>query len=326
MSNERDRDAERERQLQKLFAHAQPRPQPPADHTEEIRRAVLAEWEAVSGRRVFRRRAGLGVAAAALVAAVIYVGGGRDPSTSSQLVVASVERVQGIAMTGGASRLAVGSGIVAGAEIVTEESQVALRLASGGSLRIASRSRVVLRSNDEVELVAGMLYFDSEERRGGAEFAVTTELGRVRDVGTQFFVQLDPTEQRLDVGVRDGRVMLARDGAADSAAMGERLVAQEANALRREPLPTFGADWEWAERLAPPFDIDGRTVADFLDWFAAQTGRTIEFADAAAERLAGETVLNGSIDLEPLQKLAAVDALIDLTFALEGERVVIRAP
>jgi hypothetical protein len=326
MSNDNDRDAERERQFAQLFAHAQPRPQPPAGDTEEIRRAVLAEWEAVTGRRVLRKRAGLATAAAALLAAVIYVGGGRDPAVTAPLL-ASVERVQGAVETGAGSRLAVGSGIVAGTEILTGEGRLALRLASGGSLRVAARSRVVLVSEDEAGLVSGMLYFDSEAGRSGAEFSVATELGRIRDVGTQFVVQVDEDAQRLDVGVRDGRIVLARAGESESAAVGERLVVTpEENAVRREPMATFGAEWEWAERLAPPFDIDGRTVNEFLEWFAAQTGRTIEFADAAADRLARDTVLNGSIDLEPLQKLAAVDALTDLSFALEGERVVVRAP
>jgi hypothetical protein len=329
MSDERDQDtehdraAERERQLQRLFAYARPRLQPPADDAADIRRAVLAEWEAVTGRRMFRRRAGLAAAASVLLAAVLYVGTGRDLQIAAPLV-ASVERVEGGVETGTASRLTVGSGIARGTEIVTREGQVALRLASGGSLRVAAGSRVVLVGDDEAELVAGTLYFDSERR--DAEFTVTTELGRIRDVGTQFFVQLGENERQLDVGVRDGRVLVARDGASESVAVGERLVATAgAGATRREPLATFGGDWAWAERLAPPFETDGRSVRDFLEWFAAQTGRTVMFADPEAERLAGE-LLSGSIDLEPLQKLAAVDALTDLELALEGERVVVRAP
>jgi hypothetical protein len=323
-AREADRDAERESQLEGLFAHAEPRLQPPPEHTEEIRRAVLAEWEAIAGRRVWRRRAGFAVAASALLAVVAYVGG-RSPDVSAP-VVANVERLQGTAESGTGSRLAVGSGVAAGTQVVTRDGQVALRLSSGGSLRIAARSRVVLVGGDEAQLVAGTLYFDSEERRGGAEFSVTTNLGRVRDVGTQFFVQLDGAAQRLDVGVRDGRVVLARSGESSTAAAGERLVATRADAVSREPLATFGAEWAWTETLAPPFDIDGRSIGDFLQWFAAQTGRTVVFADATAERLAREDTLRGSIDLEPLQKLAAVDALTDLSFEVENERVIIRAP
>jgi ferric-dicitrate binding protein FerR (iron transport regulator) len=322
MSNERDPELERERLLRRLFEQAEPRPQPPAADTEEIRSAVLAEWEAVTGRRVWRKRAAFAAAAGvALVAALVYFREGPVAVAPASLV-ASVERVQGAATTADGSRLTVGSGITARTQIETGDAQLALALASGGSLRIGPRSRVMLASGDEAELLAGVLYFDSEgERR--SEFAVATQLGRVRDVGTQFLVRLDSDE--IDVGVRAGRVDLARGGATDTAGVGERLVAsQAASGVRRDSISTYGPEWEWTERVAPPFDIDGRTVSDFLAWFTAQTGRTVEFADAAAERAAREAVLSGSIDLPPMQKLSAVLALTDLTYALDGERVVIR--
>jgi hypothetical protein len=323
VSDQRDQDAERERRLRQLFAQVRPRPQPPAEHAAEIRQAVLSEWEAVSGRRIFRRRAGLAAAAAAVLAAVVYVGSGPDPGAPLPLV-ASIERVEGVVTTATGARLALASGLTPGAELVTGEGQAALRLASGGSLRIAAGSRVVLTSGDEVELAAGMLYYDSEDRPAGRQLTVTTELGRIRDIGTQFLARLDESGELLEVGVRDGRVALARAGGSGSAGVGERLVAtQQESEIRREPMATFGADWAWVERLAPPFETDGRTVGEFLDWFAAQTGRTVTFADPEAELRAAE-VVRGSIDAEPMQKLAAVLVLADLAFAIEGERVVIR--
>jgi hypothetical protein len=75
--------------------------------------------------------------------------------------------------------------------------------------------------------------------------------------------------------------------------------------------------------VAPPFQTDGRKVGDFLTWFAAQTGRTVVFGSTEAERVAREHVIRGSIDLPLLQELSAVLAIADLTYALEGERVVI---
>jgi ferric-dicitrate binding protein FerR (iron transport regulator) len=321
MNDQHAQDADRERTLRRLFAHVKPRPQPPAADTEEIRQAVLGEWEAVTGRRNFVRRTGFAAAAAAVLAAVLYVGLGLEPGAPAT-VVARVERAQGTARTATGTRLDIGSGLTPGTEIVTDDGQAALRLSAGGSLRVAARSRVVLASEQEAELVAGALYFDSEGERG-EQFAVITPLGRIRDVGTQFFVRLGETEQRLDIGVRDGSVVLSRDGSIEAARVGERLIATNRAAVRREAIATFGTEWEWAERLAPPFDIDGRTVDEFLAWFAAQTGRSVVYADAAAEREARE-VLTGSIDLEPLQKLSAVEVLTDLTFTLEGDRVVVR--
>jgi hypothetical protein len=322
MSNQPDTEAERERLLKELFAHAAPRPQPPADDTEEIRRAVLAEWEAVTGRRSMRKRGIFAAAAAATLAALaVYLGDGSAPSVPAQLV-ARVEQVQGVVLTADGARLSAGSGVLPGTEVASGDGQIGLRLANGGSLRIAAGSRVVLASSDEAELVAGALYFDSEGERD-TEFAVTTELGRVLDVGTQFLVRLDA--EQLDVGVREGRVTLTRGGVSDAAGVGERLVAsQAAGDLRREAIATFGDEWAWAERLAPPFDIDGRTLGEFLAWFEVQTGRTVVFADAATERSARAAVLNGSIELPPLEKLSAVLALTDLDYSLDGARVVVR--
>ena len=322
MSNQNDPEVERERMLRQLFARAEPRPQPPASDTEEIRRAVLAEWDAVTGRRIWRKRAAFVAAAApALVAAGQFVAGAPAPSVPAPLV-AHVEQVQGVVTTATGARLGAGSGVVAGTRLESGEGQIGLRLASGGSLRIAPHSRIVLVGGDEAELLAGALYFDSEGQRA-AEFAVMTDLGRVRDVGTQFLVRLD--DERLDVGVRAGLVNVTRGATSDTAGAGERLVATQATTdLRRDSVPTFGGDWEWAERLAPPFDTNGRTLGEFLEWFSAQTGRTVVFADPALERTMRPAVLSGSVgDEPPMQKLSAVLALNDLTYVLDGERVVI---
>jgi hypothetical protein len=323
MSNEREAEQRSERNLKELFAQAEPRPLPPAADTEDIRRAVMAEWDAATGPRKWRQRTGFAAAASVLLAVAVWMGGGLGPSAPPP-VVARVERVQGAIDDAAGVRLAVANSVSVGDRLSTRTGQIALRLASGGSLRIGPRSEVVLTGIDTAELVSGSLYFDSERQRGGAEFSVTTSFGTVRDVGTQFVMRLDGERGGLDVGVRDGRVVLTTRSTSDAAESGQRLVAaQDATAIRREPMATFGSDWEWVETLAPPFDIDGRTVSEFLAWFAQQTGRSVVFGSSEAERLARETRLNGSIDLEPMQKLSAVLALTDLVYAFERERVVI---
>jgi|SRR5688572_9909091 hypothetical protein len=323
MSNEREAEQGSERNLKELFAQAKPRALPPAADAEDIRRAVMAEWDAVTGPRKWRQRMGFAAAASVLLAVAVWMGGGFGP-TAPPPAVARVERVHGAIEDAAGVRLAVASIVSVGDRLSTRSGQIALRLASGGSLRIGPRSEVVLTGVDTAELVSGALYFDSERRRGGAEFTVNTSFGTVRDVGTQFVMRLHGETGGLDVGVRDGRVVLTTQGASDTAESGQRLVAaQNATAIRREPMATFGSDWEWVETLAPPFDIDGRTVSEFLAWFAQQTGRSVVFDSSEAERLARDTRLNGSIDLEPMQKLSAVLALTDLVYTVERERVVI---
>jgi len=314
-------DSDEEHQLRQLFSWAAPREAPPAVDEAELRRAVFAEWDALTGRRMVWRRAAVAVAAAAVFAsaAVLLLRAGSGPGP----MVATVERVQGNVEIGGV-RVAVGDAVPSGAEIETRSGRVALRLEGGGTLRLATQTSLTLTANAAAELDAGELYFDSEDAALAQHFEVRTSFGTVRDVGTQFVARLEA--ERLEVGVRDGRVAIARDRETVEARSGERLLIPRAAAgVRRETLEKFGSAWAWVEALAPPFDIDGRKLIDFLAWMSAQTGREIVFADSASERIARTTVLNGSIDLEPMAKLKAVLALADLEYALDGERIVIAA-
>jgi hypothetical protein len=122
-------------------------------------------------------------------------------------------------------------------------------------------------------------------------------------------------------------VAIERGSGAVDVVAGERIsMTSGASAPRRERSAPFGADWDWAERLAPPFDIDGRPLIDFLHWIEAQTGRTVEFADPATEQAVRDTMMTaGAIDLEPLPKLTAVLSLTRFDYKLDGPRIVIRA-
>ncbi len=324
MSRERDggADAAAEQALEQLFAQATPRVQPPVDAAAEIKAAVLAEWEQVTGRRKRHRRAVAAgaVAATLMVAAAATLLELRAPPV---VLVAQVERIEGV-VTGDPAPLSAAAELHAGDVVATADGQIALRLADGGSLRIAPQSRVELTGRDAVRLVDGALYFDSEHSRGTAmPFTVATRFGTLSDVGTQFMTRVGAMQ--LTVGVRNGRVAFAESTARAEAGQGERLTIARDATVRRESIPTFGEYWSWTERLAPPFEIDGRRLGDFLDWVAAQTGRKIELADAAAREAARTSILTGSIDLPPLPKLTAVLALTDLDYTLDGDRIVIRA-
>jgi ferric-dicitrate binding protein FerR (iron transport regulator) len=323
-----ERDPAGERALQALFAHAAPREAPPESDAAEIRAAVYAEWDAVTGRRVFLRRVGFGAAAAAALAAAAFFAIDTGPPAPLP-TVARVERLQGAVLVtaegGRDAPLRNGDAVTAGTTLATGAGEVALRLASGGSLRLAPQTRLTLTAANAVDLASGALYFDSERPNAAAErFSVVTRGGTLRDVGTQFMAQVDAAS--LAVGVRDGSVSLTRGRDVFAAGAGEQLTtADGSNEVRRESIPTFGADWAWVERLAPPFEIDGRHLIEFLQWVAAQTGRTLEFADPATQRIAQDTVLSGAIDLEPLPKLVAVLALTDLGYSVDGGRLVIAA-
>ncbi len=60
-------------------------------------------------------------------------------------------------------------------------------------------------------------------------------------------------------------------------------------------------------RAAPPFDIDGRPVREFLEWAARELGREIVFETPESEAEANRAVLSGStVGLTPSEAIAAV--------------------
>jgi FecR protein len=316
-------EAATERAFRELFAHAAPRRSPPEVDAAEIRAAVFAEWDRAAGRRVRWRRLGAGLAAAAVLSAVAIAWWQR-PGGAGAPEIAAVERVRGAIEVGG-QRAGEGDSVRENDLVSTGAGQVALRLAGGGSLRLAAETRARFTGPDAAQLLSGALYFDSEAGTRKRPFTVRTDVGTLRDVGTQFMARLE--SGRLEVGVRRGRVALTHGGARSEADAGERLtIPRDGDRIERRAMPTYGDEWAWVERLAPSFDIDGRHLADFLTWVEAQTGRRVTYADPQAERVARDSLLMGSIDLPPMPKLKAVLALTDLSYSLDGDEIVISTP
>ena len=68
--------------------------------------------------------------------------------------------------------------------------------------------------------------------------------------------------------------------------------------------------------IAPVYELDGRSMFDFLRWIRRESGYDIEFATDSAKSLAEETILHGSIDLPPMRALEIMFQTSDLSYQL----------
>ena len=84
-----------------------------------------------------------------------------------------------------------------------------------------------------------------------------------------------------------------------------------------------GADWEWIEAVSPAFDVDGRPVYEFLGWVGRETGYSLEFASADAERLARASLLRGSVERDPRSELRLRMLTTDLRAEFDTGRSVL---
>ena len=315
-----------EKSFEDLLGHASPRPAPSTADTDGARTAVRAEWLNITHKRRRQRRIVTFAAAASIFLALAIVVNLTSMPVVSAVPVASIDKSIGsIYVLGEQSRLqATGnlSSIAAGQTIVTgEDSGLGLMWGGGGSLRIDANSRISFVSVNAIELAKGRVYFDSMDTDVALE--IKTAFGSVRHLGTQYIASID--KQALRVSVRDGRVSV--DGLYYDEIAEEREQLTLSGSARPEVLSIlpYGDEWTWIEATAPLSSFDGKTVFEFLQWVARETGFEIEFDNEEIEQIALTETVSGEVDAEPRVALRQGLLLVDLDYDDFGfEKGVIR--
>jgi ferric-dicitrate binding protein FerR (iron transport regulator) len=308
-------------------------PVPPARATR-MRGAVHAAWRRKIEERDRGRRAWqIAWAAAALVVVALGVGLWRHgPWTGTAVsAIASIESVDpGVRLLsseraeGRFSFLRRGDELAAGSVIETgTRGRAALRLPSGHSVRLDRETRLVLASASELRVERGAVYVDSG-RPGEDEgtVAVHTPFGVAHEIGTQYEVRV--TEHTLRVRVREGAVDLEYSEKTETVVAGSEVELDVSGELRREAIPVYGEEWSWVLEIAPPFEIEGRSLAEVLDWAARETGLRVLYSDAATDEEAPTILLRGSsAGLTPLEILEATLPTCDLCFRVEEGTLIV---
>jgi ferric-dicitrate binding protein FerR (iron transport regulator) len=321
MTHHDGRSADR---LEELLQLSGPRPEPPVDRFERARAAAHAAWQAelqARRRRTAIRTALFGLAAAAVLVLVVARARRVDAPPAPGAVVATVEAISGPTRLDG-SLLAPGDEIRGNAAVRTERGgRATLRLANGVELRLDAGTEVRFPAAAAVALDRGGIFVDTGAAGAARRVEIRTSAGIARDVGTAFEVRMVADAMR--VRVRGGLVNLESGGAIHQAGRAVELMADRSGVARRV-VPLTGPDWSWVALAAAAFDVDGKTLAAFLDWAAREGGWSVTLADEALRKSASTIVLRGSIDgLTPAQALETILPTCGLTHRIEGDRLVV---
>lgn len=326
-------DDDNEEGLAQLLREAGARDMPSDEMTQDVRRAVHAEWQAIVAQR--RRRSwfvGSGLAASVAVAALAATIGLKMGSPATP--VASVARVEGaLQMTtdGGEQWHVVqpGETLMAGATVRTNgETRAALDFGDGVSVRLDVGSLIELKSHDRFALDTGAVYVDAQPRadsqaRAAQELRIETSYGTVRHLGTQYL--LKTVRSGVEVSVREGQVEIVSADRRTEAASGEQLMFTGDGQVSRTEVSADDDRWHWATDIAPVFDIERQPLARFLEWVARETGKQIAYATPEIQARAEQMILRGSVtNLPPEQALAAVLATTPFKYQSLGSEIQIQ--
>lgn len=294
-----------------------------ADAMERIRTATMAEWRASLGPFGLTHRWSR-FAIAATVAIATLVGGWMVASRFSampsaaglgQLARADYPGVVERHLWSRNRPISVGETLRESQDILVGGG-ARISIAGGGSLRLTAGTGIFILSDHHIRLNDGDIYVDippTPVRQ--LPFIVQTPAGTFTHIGTQFHVAVrgDQTQVR----VREGLVRWqSASGDVVSGAGTQLLIDAQGHATKTD-IATTGVDWVWAEALGATFDIENRSLADFLRFIARETGRKLEFASPAVERRASALLLHGSIQrLAPADALSAVMSTTSLRYTL----------
>jgi ferric-dicitrate binding protein FerR (iron transport regulator) len=317
--------------IARLLKGAGGRDQPGAAIEAQVRTAVESEWRQLVSARRRRRDVTVWAAAAGMAVAALAVWLAVPLLDRDQPLVATLVQSSGVVEYRDGPRadwapLSEGAALSSSQEVRTSgSSRAALELTSGLELRIDRASHLVFDEPDAASLEQGAAYVDSGTSPGAiaSRFTLRTAAGTVRHVGTQYEARVDAS--RLRVAIREGSVRIETPDAAVSGVAGEQILVDGGN-ITRSDLPAHDAAWDWVGAVAPTFDIEGRTLAEFLRWASRETGLDLLYVSDVAEREAAGTVLRGSIEgLRPDESIAAVVSTTGLIVDVRPGRIEVRS-
>ena len=281
---------------------------------------VRREWNkaAVRPRKARRWAMPLALAAAAVLAVAVVL----QPVPEGPATMPLGEIVRTADNTASGHR--VGEQIFAGTTVSSSnDGGISILLADGESVRLDRATTIVVAGRDHLRLLDGRVYADTGNYvyRDRA-LVIETGMGTVTDVGTQFSV--DARGGSLDVAVREGRVDVQQDLDEHVAVAGERLLLEPGQAVKVMELAPHDDYWGWVSALAPAYDIENRSLLDFLRWAARETGRELVFEDNELRMDAMKTDLHGSVeDFQPDEAISAVLATTNFHYRIADDRIVI---
>ena len=326
---------EEEATTARLLQLAGARPVAPAERASRVHASVHQRWQSNRRRRAVRRIAATMTALLATAAAIVLVIRMTAPrevaSPAQDQIVATGQRVEGAPVLlrqveGRPARSPLVPDARLRPEDVIETDQVskaAVRAIDGTSVRLDRGSRARLMSSTAIELLAGSIYISTAEASRG--FEVRTPLGVVHDVGTQFEVRVQ--NEAVRVRVRSGMVEIRRNGGVLPARAGVETTVTP-NGVDTRNVPAYGPDWEWMSSVAPPIDIEGRPLQEYLNRLTREEGWTLRYENAAVAEAASRIVLHGTMKgLKTEEALGVALATSGLQYRFEqGELFVFKPP
>lgn len=295
MMDTRSQDPGSEEDIRALLSVAGPRRQPPPDMEARVRAATMAAVESLpepqpSSGWSLPKTTIAAMMVLGVLAGLFLIPGAEVPPAGTIVFTTGAYTVRGSD---------AGDGVLAAGAIVRTSSsgRMLIDLGRDRTVRMDGNASLTLHNGSEIWLHRGRIYVDSLSRRS---VTVVTPSASITDIGTQFEVTVD--SESLVVATREGKVHVtlgAQEFLSEAGpGVGETLKIDGLQLLQREPMSTMGDRWAWTQLARPLFDVQGRSVREYLEWAAREEGRRLRFSTPLAAQQAQLRTLHATGEID----------------------------
>jgi len=315
--------------IEQLLKEAGPRAEPPVEIKQEVYSAVHKEWRTETRSHHAWVKAWFAVAATFLVA---VIAGLWQLGSEEETVIARMDRSTGLVELSADNRtwLPVVSQLSKQTDFAQDiylrtrhQGRLSVTLISGVNIRLDIDTTIQIQSQHDIELLDGAIYVDSgNDPSVELQIQVITPIGAIKDIGTQFEVRLN--NDAVQVKVREGVVNFSTHDTVYRTESGISVEVDKTGIAKWKSTQASDPSWFWAQSVAPAFAIENRSLMEFLEWAARETGAQLEFENAFAEAAARRTILHGKLSGFTIQEsLQAILATTDLEQVSETPDVIL---
>jgi hypothetical protein len=317
--------------LMTLVSSANARESAPAQTKDRIKHQVKVHWKNNINQRKQRRRwlvCGSFATAMSLLLVVLFSDSVLHTSSPANFVY--LENSQGqvktnpiVIQTGSTDSVDNGSRELVGGTVIEtlEDGYATLTMTTGANLRIGHNTQLVIDDYNQFTLKFGRVYFDSgSDNLTRTSISISTHHGIIQNIGTQFEVVTN--QDKIQVSVREGLVHINSDIGKSVLPKGLQITRQTGLGDITKQITAHDPMWNWVNNLSPHFDLEGKSMHQFLVWIAREHGLTLSFKDTRTERLSTVIMLHGDIkDLTLEQTLSSVLLTTELRYMVDDNQL-----
>jgi hypothetical protein len=156
-----------------------------------------------------------------------------------------------------------------------DNSFATLTLMDNSQLRINHNTQLQVLNASQITLHNGGVYHDADNISNTNPLNISTSFGNIQHIGTRYIV--NKTKSDLQISVRNGMVKVSNDDMIKQIASGKQLLVDSNGIQNEKDIYAYDALWNWTQDAGKPFQAKGKSLNDFIVWFAHENGYKIDW-------------------------------------------------